>query len=143
MRPRTIQETRGMDADSDSIFDPLLGVLIATVEGGSEFSVTLTIDGILISGLLVGRRAYLARVKDVFEQEGTAGTVAFIPLFDGLQGISDQHFTGALYMRDVTGVLPGGAHFRLPVWCGRVSAISGWYFGLVVIPEAREEATNK
>jgi hypothetical protein len=120
----------------DSIFDPLLGVLIAAVEGGPEFSVTLAIDGMLIGGLLIGRRAYLARVKDVFDQEGTAGTVAFSPLFEGLQGIADEHFTGALYMRDVIGALPGGARFRLPVWCGRVSAISGWYFGLIVITEA-------
>lgn len=127
--------------DSDTPFDSLLAGMVFLAEQGGTASVTLAVDGILVSGMLIGTLAYLDRLRDILDQEGTLGTVQFS---GGIQAALDRaadrppvpdspvnFVPSVVSLADVTLILAGGARVMLPLWSARFSAISGWRLGLL------------
>ena len=117
------------NADTRELFDPAIGSFLSLVaEGRTQMSITITVDGMIISGMVVSFREFLGGVEDGFASVGTELTVHFSQRLQGfLERMgSDMIPHNALYLRDVTVWAPGGVR-SLRWWACRLDAISGWW----------------
>lgn len=119
-------------------FDPMLAALIGTVKTtDAQITISVQIGGMLLSGLLISHRTYIDIQRDLLDEEGSAGTVAFSSLYEQFKetlAASDDDslapIEDSFYLRDVTFVA-GNMRGSLPIWCGRCDAITGWFLGMI------------
>jgi hypothetical protein len=117
----------------------LLAQLLNVLTLGGTFSLTVTIDGMLVTGMAIGAVEYYTVFEQTLSAEGTFDTVQFAQsirsALEKVRAIPESDpsvFASVLpiafYMRDVT-ILTGGGRYSLPLWTGRFDAITGWDLG--------------
>jgi hypothetical protein len=114
-------------------------VLNATVERYST-AITVTVDGMLLSGYLISPRQFYAGLQDLIAAEGDIGstqlslmlqrTLEQAPTIPDDAVISPDAVPELFYLRDAICWL--GAHDPVLTrfWAGRYRSITGWAFGI-------------
>lgn len=125
---------------------PIQGMLAGLVidVGAERFSagVTLTFDGMLISGMLISIRQFYAGLQDLLAQEGSHATttlgLTIQASLDKLPATLPPPIEGVrptmIYMRDTVCVIGTGV-YPLGFWSGRYDAVTGWTLGKLSINE--------
>lgn len=115
-------------------------------EGNFTFAISLQINGQLVSGTPVSRRAYLHGLGDVFgESEAIEhrARMRFRRLFDEVAHASEdvvqermvgEHERSRTYIHlEDAVIIAGDLTTPVPFWRGRVSAVSAWFPGRVEV----------
>ncbi|MBM0124566.1 hypothetical protein [Pimelobacter simplex] len=136
--PEVTDEWRERNAKAQP--DPLLGALVETVteSADSQFHITLTVGGTLITGRLVGRLRWAGELVD---QYGSG--VTFMSQVEKLWRENDEEnkakkdsaeppFAEFIHLTDArvvaaNGLVPGGAMGMF--WRGRLNEVQGWSLG--------------
>jgi len=116
-------------------------MLVALVQSAlwarSETPVTITIDGVMLSGFLISGHTYYASLQDILAQEGSMGAAILSnhlqaslernPLPPG-DAVPADTIPELFYLRDT---VRWSGNTLVPVgrWCGRYADISGWMLG--------------
>lgn len=136
---------------------PLDGILVGLVYTankfpGTEFGVTLYVNGLIVSGILISLTTYLELVPEMIRRSapGNAAGEVWARLFDMLRGeddpaqesvsasegqgseaeASEVGFPALIHLRDARIWAPNGAHDLAPaIWRGRLDHVSGWALG--------------
>ena len=92
----------------------------------ADVAVTVAIQGLIVSGVVISAHEYLRRLGGQFA-EGFADTPVPEVGAEGSDGSERlaQHF---LHLKDVT-ILIGSGAVHVPLWEGRLACIGGWSLG--------------
>jgi hypothetical protein len=113
--------------------DPVLSVLlqaVASAEAG--LTMTLFVNGAIVSGILIGEQAYFARLgadlAETFTDDPT-GSEATRERF-GMLGanLPAGHVSAYVHLRDAAIFTAGGVQ-PIKTWRGRLDQIDGWCLG--------------
>ena len=126
--------------------DPLLAVFVRSINQFPEYEigVTLHVNGLIISGVMISMTSYFERLASWLRNAGAEGYAEVFdwlhqettfPSRDGAPSESDEEMsdpgsTAFIHLRDANAWGPDGAHSLAPViWRGRLDHVSGWSIG--------------
>jgi hypothetical protein len=132
--------------------DPLLAILVKSIDSlGAEISVTLHVNGVIISGMMCSIKSFFEEQAEMIRQLAPAGDGGFAEAFDWLAGQieaqpSTEHAGEDAEATEIEAAgadLPDFIHLRaasvhapgttavLPetLWRGRLEHVSGWSIG--------------
>lgn len=121
--------------------DGLLGLLVRTANrNGTEFPITLTVSGLVMSGVLIGIDSYIAILSANMSQGDIGALDLWRDIADGLRaGIDLDAPPTHIHLRDAR-FFPAGLQEPIPVWTevgfawrGRLAAVSGWAPGVLAV----------
>ncbi len=118
-----------MENEDYNAFEPALSALGAmAAQDRMSFSLTLAVDGMLVSGTAVSFNTFLGGLEDGFAELGTHLSVLLSQGIGTLKTQLDPQSPppDVLYLRDVTIWAPGGVR-SISWWACRLSAVSGWW----------------
>lgn len=137
----TKSDTRPKDWMLQSALEYLLGRLEEHEE--NSFSATFVVGGQVVSGLVIGRRAWMTEQEKALSRDGAAAEqlgVFMRTLFDDVIGRWEESTlrrdaadlprpaTSFFHMKQATiGQGPGAVTF--PLWRGTLADVTGWSFG--------------
>lgn len=126
--------------------DPLLGVLVKTINGvpGLEVGITLSIGPTMVTGQLCSGKAYLEGVAKDFEDSGKGkpGQPIAETFAEAVRAFAEKAYgperddrpVSYIHLRDARHFLPG-AQGGLPTkgtwWRGKLSSVDGFSFGVL------------
>lgn len=137
---RTIENLSSNNRGASS--DPLLELLIEmTDETGAELPITLQVSGLVVSGKLIGKAAYLDEFTCLFAQ-GMTDRQAVEGLRKSFAEISSDSESGvavpptAVHVKDAA--LFGVGNMPVPyergaLWRGRLSEVDAFFLGEIVL----------
>ncbi|MCI1110965.1 hypothetical protein MOQ26_07945 [Stenotrophomonas maltophilia] len=126
------------------VVDGVLKRLVRLANLGGGFSVTLLVDGMLVSGTLIAGREYFSHITDGLRASSSPEAVksVMIQLFEQMaseyQEMLDQpggYDPRFIHLKDAAFFVPGGGPPILKKdggthWRGSLASVSGFYFGL-------------
>jgi hypothetical protein len=139
--------------------DRFLGRIVLLTEKGelSDMPVTLWVGGVLVSGLIVGAKAYIEGMATVWEETGSLGlaegfraAAAELPDLDPDaehpdEELPDEELPRFIHLREARTFAPSGLGKSIPAtggvwWRGHLSSVDGWSFGQLAEGPPPEEA---
>jgi hypothetical protein len=126
--------------------DPVLADLVHAVNhgGDTEISLTLSVSGTVISGMLIANTKFFKLLADSVIAAGAAPggspvesfadfmrSGADVPDADAGDGEEAIEVTLYIHLRDAVVWAPGGASLPAQLWRGRLSHVSGWSLGAI------------
>jgi hypothetical protein len=137
-------EVRGTERNGPQVVEPVLDLYLQLIldilardsTNQSNFGVTLTVPGGLVSGTAISRRAYLEATNSLLRDVGGSGG-AFLAEYldvinqkvDELQGAEElKEFPRMVHLKDVQ-IVAGNRTMHSPLWRGRLADVVGWSFG--------------
>ena len=121
--------------------DKMLALLVQAIDtSGGELSITLNVQGTIVSGTLVGNSEYFAHTGILFSeaQKRTEGTEGLAGLFSEAAKLTRERNNNAdeaalpefIHLKDAHFLEGGKTIPSTPVlWRGRLSQVDGFVFG--------------
>ena len=140
IKEMTLAADEATQADSEDIF---LRILVDVVnQNVGQFDVTLTVGGLLVTGIIVSGKDYFAGIADEIRSSTNDGSNTLADVFqrvgsDIYQSSDEAQEDGGplpafIHLRDAHFVSPGERPIpanRGVYWRGRLSAVDGFCFG--------------
>ncbi|WP_445154142.1 hypothetical protein ACTWLI_12505 [Arthrobacter sp. Hor0625] len=148
-------DPHGLTKDDVAGQDLLLEVMLAMAhgrrdDGEGSLGLTVTIDGVAISGIAISAKEWRRRMSELLEPAGAAFASAFTEVASDLADKKAEMLAAReaenrpapaprfIHMRDAY-LVSGNTHQKMPLWRGRLSKLSGWSIGSINTPEESKE----
>lgn len=132
------QEPRGGEPLAPEVADPMLDTFVELADAGLGVSLTLTLPGGVVTGMLVGRTQWLGLFREALTATGETGAAIGSQIEQAwLKRMDDEDTTlpyGFVHLQGAKFLLGSSQHSLVPhneglLWRGRLSEVSGWSLG--------------